>query len=99
MIARQCPLDTKKLRHQGTGHYPPVIKTRSLDVPAYLVCARFCPLRSIGRRVPDRFDPRLLLDVVDVAASDPLHSMLADASVPVSDRVALAIAAPAFQWR
>lgn len=55
--------------------------------------------RSIARRVPARFDPRRLLDVVDVPVSDPLHTMLADPSVPVRDRVALAIAAPAFQWR
>ncbi|HEX6133310.1 MAG TPA: DUF1800 domain-containing protein [Longimicrobiales bacterium] len=55
--------------------------------------------RTISRRVPRGFDPRLLLDVIDAPSSDPLHAMLADTSVPATDRVALAIAAPAFQWR
>jgi uncharacterized protein (DUF1800 family) len=55
--------------------------------------------RSLARRVPQRFDPRELLDVIDVPADASLRAMLADASVPVQDRVALAIASPAFQWR
>lgn len=52
--------------------------------------------RRIGRRAPD---PRELLDVVDIGASDPLRGMLADASISVDDRIALALAGPAFQWR
>jgi uncharacterized protein (DUF1800 family) len=44
-------------------------------------------------------DPRFILDVVDVADSDPLRGLLADNSIPASDRLALAIAGPAFQWR
>lgn len=44
-------------------------------------------------------DPRSLLDVVDVPPANPLHSMLADTSISVRDRIALAIAGPAFQWR
>ena len=40
-----------------------------------------------------------LLDVVDVPAGNPLHDLLADTSIPASERVALAIAGPAFQWR
>ena len=44
-------------------------------------------------------DPRGLLDVVDVAASAPLRTLLADDSIAPADRVALAIAGPAFQWR
>jgi uncharacterized protein (DUF1800 family) len=55
--------------------------------------------RSIARRIPRAFDPRSLLDVVDIGASDPLRGMLADAAIPAEDRVALAIASPAFQWR
>ncbi|HEX6306635.1 MAG TPA: DUF1800 domain-containing protein [Longimicrobiales bacterium] len=55
--------------------------------------------RTISRRVPRSFDPRLLLDVIDLPSSDPLHALLADTAVAVTDRVALAIAAPAFQWR
>jgi len=44
-------------------------------------------------------DPRSLVDVVDLAAGNPLHGLLADASIPAGVRVALAIAGPAFQWR
>ena len=44
-------------------------------------------------------DPRSLLDVVDVPTGNPLHSLIADASIPAPERVALAIAGPAFQWR
>jgi uncharacterized protein (DUF1800 family) len=44
-------------------------------------------------------DPRGLLDVVDVATSDPLRKLLGDDSITPADRVALAIAGPAFQWR
>jgi uncharacterized protein (DUF1800 family) len=56
--------------------------------------------RTIARRIPLRaLDPRALLEVVDVASSDPLRSLLADNSIAVPERVALAIAGPAFQWR
>jgi uncharacterized protein (DUF1800 family) len=44
-------------------------------------------------------DPRTLLDVVDVPAGNPLLSLIADTSIPAPERVALAIAGPAFQWR
>jgi len=44
-------------------------------------------------------DPRSLVGVVDVAAGNPLHDLVADTSIPASERVALAIAGPAFQWR
>ena len=44
-------------------------------------------------------DPRLLLDVVDVAPIDPVHRLLADTTISAPDRLALAIAGPAFQWR
>jgi uncharacterized protein (DUF1800 family) len=44
-------------------------------------------------------DPRSLLDVVDVPAGNPLHTLIADTSIPARERVALAIAGPAFQWR
>ena len=44
-------------------------------------------------------DPRSLLDVVDVPAGNPLHALIADTSIPAHERVALAIAGPAFQWR
>ena len=44
-------------------------------------------------------DPRSLLDVVDVPAGNPLQTLVTDNSIPARERVALAIAGPAFQWR
>jgi uncharacterized protein (DUF1800 family) len=56
--------------------------------------------RSVARAPGGRtIDPRLLLDVVDVGADDPLQRLVSDTSIGVPERVALAIAGPAFQWR
>jgi uncharacterized protein (DUF1800 family) len=56
--------------------------------------------RTIARRLRVRhIDPRPLVEVVDVPAADPLHHLIADTSIPADERVALAIAGPAFQWR
>ena len=44
-------------------------------------------------------DPPALLDVVDVPSANPLHGLVADTSIPARERIALAIAGPAFQWR
>jgi uncharacterized protein (DUF1800 family) len=56
--------------------------------------------RTIARRLrAQRIDPRLLLDVVDVPRSDPLHTLLSDTSIAADERLALALAGPAFQWR
>jgi uncharacterized protein (DUF1800 family) len=55
--------------------------------------------QTLARRVARRLEPRTLLDVIDATAEDPLRSMLVDDAVPPDERVALAIAAPAFQWR
>jgi uncharacterized protein (DUF1800 family) len=44
-------------------------------------------------------DPRSLLDVVDIPTANPMHALIADASIPAPERIALAIAGPAFQWR
>jgi uncharacterized protein (DUF1800 family) len=55
--------------------------------------------RTFGRRLPVRDDPRVLLDLIDVPATDPLRTMLTDRAIPEADRLALAIAGPAFQWR
>ena len=56
--------------------------------------------RTIGKRVArSTVDPRVLLDVVDVASNDPMRMILSDASINAEERVALALAAPAFQWR
>jgi uncharacterized protein (DUF1800 family) len=56
--------------------------------------------RTIARRLrAQRIDPRMLLDVVDVRPGDPLHALLADSSIAADERIALALAGPAFQWR
>ena len=44
-------------------------------------------------------DPRSLMDVVDVPAGNPLHALVADTSIAAPERIALAVAGPAFQWR
>jgi uncharacterized protein (DUF1800 family) len=56
--------------------------------------------RTVTRRLRmPRTDPRELLDVIDVASGDPLPKFLGDPSIAVEERVALALAGPAFQWR
>jgi uncharacterized protein (DUF1800 family) len=56
--------------------------------------------RTISRqRAMAGLDPRSLADVVDVPSGNPLHGLLADTSISAPERVALAIAGPAFQWR
>jgi uncharacterized protein (DUF1800 family) len=54
--------------------------------------------RTVARRM-QRIDPHLLLDAVDVPPGDPLHALVADASIAADERIALALAGPAFQWR
>lgn len=56
--------------------------------------------RTVTRRLAGRgVDPQHLLETVDVTADDPLRTVLTDASIAVDERLALAIAGPAFQWR
>ena len=55
--------------------------------------------RTLAGRLRFRDDPRVLLEVVDVAEGDPLRRLLSDTSIPAADRLALGIAGPAFQWR
>jgi uncharacterized protein (DUF1800 family) len=56
--------------------------------------------RTIARQPAMReLDPRSLADVVDIPAGNPLHAMLADTSIAAAERIALAVAGPAFQWR
>ena len=52
-----------------------------------------------GRLRANRIEPRDLLEVVDVGEKDPLRALLSDTSIAPPDRLALAIAGPAFQWR
>ncbi len=44
-------------------------------------------------------DPRVLADLTDIPADDPLRGLLADTVAGRSERIALALAGPAFQWR
>jgi uncharacterized protein (DUF1800 family) len=56
--------------------------------------------RTIARRLRiQRVDPKGLLELVDVPSGDPLRGFLTDNSIPADERVALALAGPAFQWR
>ena len=56
--------------------------------------------RTIAKLPSQRgLDPRSLADVVDVPAGNPLHALLADTSISAPERIALAVAGPAFQWR
>ena len=56
--------------------------------------------RTVARRLRlQRIDPRELLDVVDVAAGDPLHAFASDTSIAADERAALILAGPQFQWR
>jgi uncharacterized protein (DUF1800 family) len=56
--------------------------------------------RTLAQRVRGaRIDPAQLLDVVELKEDDPLPTLLADNSIPASERMALAIGGPAFQWR
>jgi uncharacterized protein (DUF1800 family) len=56
--------------------------------------------RTTARQMgPRSADPRALLDVVHAPPADPLRQLVADASIPADERLALALASPAFQWR
>ena len=56
--------------------------------------------RTIARRLrAHRVDPRTLLDVIEVTPGDPLRRLLADNTIAPDERIALAFAGPAFQWR
>jgi uncharacterized protein (DUF1800 family) len=55
--------------------------------------------RTIARRLRAPRDPRTLLDAVDVPPADPLRKLLADNTIAADERIALAMAGPAFQWR
>jgi uncharacterized protein (DUF1800 family) len=59
---------------------------------------------ELSRTLVRRFDlasvdPRLVLEIADVGDRDPLRTLVSDQSVPSADRVALALASPALQWR
>ena len=56
--------------------------------------------RTVSRRLRmPRADLRALLDVIDVPRGDQLATFLSDTSIAAEERLALALAGPAFQWR
>lgn len=55
--------------------------------------------RTVADAVALRADPTALLEVVETRPDGGLATLLADRSIPVSERVALAIGGPDFQWR
>jgi len=56
--------------------------------------------RTTSRRLGLRgVDPRVLLEVVDIPDGDPLRLLVSDTSIAADERLALALASPAFQWR
>jgi uncharacterized protein (DUF1800 family) len=56
--------------------------------------------RTLARRLRDaRVDAAAFLDVIDAGDTGSLRTLLKDNAIPSIDRVALAIAGPAFQWR
>ena len=67
------------------------------DPDSLMNCAELA--RTIARRVGRRVDPAGLVELIEVAAGDPLLALVADESIAAPERVALALAGPAFQWR
>ena len=57
--------------------------------------------RTMARRAPAMAVDLAakVIDVLDLASNDPLRTMLSDTSIDARERVSLAIAGPAFQWR
>ena len=55
--------------------------------------------RTIAGRASRGVDPAGLVDLIDVPVGDPLLALVADESIAAQERVALALAGPAFQWR
>jgi uncharacterized protein (DUF1800 family) len=55
--------------------------------------------RTLASGPGRRSDPEALLDLVDAPPADPLRALAADESIARNERVALALASPAFQWR
>ncbi len=56
--------------------------------------------RTLARRVlTPSFAPSRLLETMELEKADPISELLADSSVAADERLALALAGPAFQWR
>jgi uncharacterized protein (DUF1800 family) len=54
---------------------------------------------TIAERAGPRVNPAALEELVDLPEGDPLPALLTDETIEASERLALAIAGPAFQWR
>jgi len=52
-----------------------------------------------SERAGRRTDPLALLEVMETSPGDPLRTLLGDETLPAGERLSLALAAPAFQWR
>ena len=61
--------------------------------------ARSLADRLMRDRRARTMDPAGLASTVALPSGDPLPGLLADRTIPVAERVALAVAGPAFQWR
>ena len=55
--------------------------------------------RTIAERAAARVDPASLAELVELPEGDPLPALLTDETIDAGERLALAIAGPAFQWR
>ena len=55
--------------------------------------------RTVGNRADGKVDPAAVARLIDMAPQDPLFALITDESIEVSERLALVIAGPAFQWR
>jgi uncharacterized protein (DUF1800 family) len=55
--------------------------------------------KTIAERAGARVNPAGLAELVDLPEGDPLPALLADETIEAKERLALAIAGPAFHWR
>jgi uncharacterized protein (DUF1800 family) len=55
--------------------------------------------QTMAGRSGARVNPAALAELVDLPEGDPLPALLTDETIEARERVALAIAGPAFQWR
>lgn len=55
--------------------------------------------RTLADRASRNSDPAVMLLLIDIAPADPLIALVTDESIEAPERLALAIAGPAFQWR
>ena len=64
-------------------------------------CSIAASWRARSRKLPAMraLDPQSLAGRRGRAGGNPLHALLADTSIAAPERIALAVAGPAFQWR